>query len=178
MTPLSFFSPSSFLSNLPMLAVAVRVVASVRSMSCLRSSRSVLLAPCARARFPSFCLSFLATRALRASRASFDGSKSAAVYHNIRCTISQCYDPTQDTTTVDAKKKTWRRKRRTSISRDLNSPLRLKLLILSFPSPPINPLLLLLVPLLPVPPALIIPNPLRTRELFPFGGWFRFREGF
>ena len=36
LTPFNFFSPSSFLSNLPMLAVLVLVVASVLSISCFR----------------------------------------------------------------------------------------------------------------------------------------------
>lgn len=76
-TPRSFFSPSSFLSNFPILAVLVRVVASVLSISPFRTSRGPA-ARCARATFCSRCFSFLAIFALRSSRATFLGSWSTS----------------------------------------------------------------------------------------------------
>jgi hypothetical protein len=65
----------------------------------------------------------------------------------------------------------------TSVSRNLREPLLLEFLILSFPSPSVNPLLLLLVPngLLPLP----VGNTLLLRELLPLrqGFWFGQRFG-
>lgn len=65
-----------------MLAVLNRVVASVRESSPFRCSRSgtgpAADVPCERARFAECCFSFLVTRALRSSRAFFEGSKSTS----------------------------------------------------------------------------------------------------
>ena len=83
--PRGFFSPSRTRSNLPMLAVLSRVVATVRSISCLRWLREGGFGVAdevgavgaeeelERARFWRCWRSFLAIRALRASRRSFSG---------------------------------------------------------------------------------------------------------
>lgn len=55
-------------------------------------------------------------------------------------------------------------------------PLRLSLLVLPTPPPPIHPLLLLLVPHFLV--AAFFLDAFRGCEAFPFSRWFGFREGF
>ena len=72
LTPRTFFSPSSFLSNLPMLAVLIRAAASVFSISCFFSCRGLL--PAARAMFCVCCFKFFAMRSFLASLAIFRGS--------------------------------------------------------------------------------------------------------
>lgn len=85
--PRGFFSPSNCRSNLPILAVLARVVASVRSISCLRSLDDW---PVEWERFWSFCFSFFAVRALRSSRAIFLGSWSTSEKIYIRDTGRCC----------------------------------------------------------------------------------------
>lgn len=132
-TPFNFFSPSRALSNLPMLAVLIREVASVLLISPLRCSLdegpAAALSPCARAIFCVIRRSFLVTRAFRSTLAILEGSWSMSV--ELLC------------------ERFWQGKSnlvRTSVRRDLREPLVLKFLVLPFPSPSINPLLLLLVP--------------------------------
>lgn len=82
-TPFSFFSPSKTLSNLPMLAVLTREVASVLLISFFRCSLgggpATALSPWARAVFCAICRSFLATRAFRSALATLEGSWSTSV---------------------------------------------------------------------------------------------------
>jgi len=70
LTPRIFFSPSSRLSNLPMLAVLVRVMARVFSISSFRCWRGLA----ARAIFCWCLFSFFAILPFLSSRATFRGS--------------------------------------------------------------------------------------------------------
>lgn len=77
-TPFNFFSPSRTLSNLPMLAVLTREVASVLFISFFRWSfvegPAAVLSPWARAVFCAIRRSFLTTRAFRSALAILEGS--------------------------------------------------------------------------------------------------------
>lgn len=75
LSPRGFFSPSSWRSNFPILAVLIRVVARAWSISFLRSVKG----PEVCARFCNLCRSFFAIRALRSSFAVLRGSWSTSV---------------------------------------------------------------------------------------------------
>lgn len=77
LTPRIFFSPSNRLSNLPILAVLILVVARVFSISIFRCWWGL---PVARATFCWCFFSFLDILSFRASRATFRGSWSTSEY--------------------------------------------------------------------------------------------------
>jgi len=132
-TPFDFFSPSKTLSNLPMLAVLTREVASVLLISLFRCSLDegpeTAPSPWARAVFCAICCSFLAIRAFRSALATLEGSCSMSV----ESSHEHASDSGGD----------WAC---TSISRNLREPLLFELLVFSFPPPSVNPFLFLLVP--------------------------------
>lgn len=142
-----------------MLAVLIRVVASVISISFFRTSRSL---GAARAILPSLCFSFLVTRPLRSSRAAFTGSKSTSTKPFVQ------FNKLNTANQGD--------QRLTSISRNFRDPLLLLLFVLPIPAPPINPLLLLLVPFTPI--AHFVLDALRGGKPLPFRLGFWFRQGF
>ena len=154
LTPRIFFSPSNRLSNLPILAVLIFVVASVFSISIFRGP------PAARAIFCSRFFSFSDTLFILASRATFRGSWSTSVlFFSQKKSQQMKWDWTEN-------------KRTTSICRYLRNPSLLNLFILSISSPPINPILFLFIPYPFLPNSLL--NTFRSSKQFPLGRRFGF----
>lgn len=165
-----------------MLAVLVRVTASVLSICFFLSTVELVLvlgplACAARARFCWCCFSFLATRALRSSRAILAGSWSMSVRFvkgqlRMRAWRKTCIEKTGEGQSAGAGTKP--DGVLTGIGRNLCKPLHFLVLVRTLPSPTVNPLLFLLVPDLLVPPRFL--DTLCFGELLPFGWRLRFRQ--